>query len=219
MKKTMFVFLFLSIFESLWSQKRENLSIGFHRFFMSTDNLAIFYSKQTNKNEWGVGLKYHFNKGIYESGAFHDKNLYSNDWVQSFGLMAEYRRYFFDKSYKWTKFFRPYAVAHISISYKEVQGFIYTFIADREVYEYTLLKEKPLLMDNNVGFGIHFFQHKKINGYFQTGGGLAFGHIFPKDYQKYKCCGYVNIVDWTYMLNVGLTYNLRDDTPQKKAKK
>ncbi|MFM2269838.1 MAG: hypothetical protein RL757_3279 [Bacteroidota bacterium] len=215
MKKILLLFIFLSFFETVSSQTRQNISIGYHRFFVSKDNLALFYSRQTNKNEWGVGLKYHLSQGIEEYGNFRDKNLYSKDWVQSVGLMAEYRRYFFDRSYKWTKFFRPYFVFHTAISYKEAQGFIYTFLANEEIYDYLLLKEKPLLFENSVGFGVRFFQDKKINGYLQTGGGLLYAYV---DYLKYKCCGSSSI-EWNYMLNLGLTYNLTNNAPPKKAKK
>ncbi len=215
MKKIMFVFLFLSIFESLWSQKRENLSIGFHRFFMSTDNLAIFYSKQTNKNEWGVGLKYHFNKGIWERGHINQRNMYSSDIKQNFGLMAEYRKYFFDKSYKWVSIFRPYFVFHTAVSYKDVQAMTYGYNLVENYFEYFLVKDGPVLViDNNIGVGCRFFQDKKVSGYLQVGGGRGFAFVVPSPDQYTR-----NFDEWTYMLNVGLTYNLRDTTPQKKAKK
>lgn len=215
MKKVLFLFIFLNTSGLLWSQNRQNISIGYHRFFVSKDNLALFYSRQTNKNEWGVGIKYHISQGIEAYGNFRGKNLYSKDWVQSLGLMAEYRRYFFDKSYKWTKFFRPYFVFHTAVSYKEAQGFVYAYLADKEIYGYVIFREKPFLLENSVGFGGHFFQNNKISGYFQTGGGLLYGYV---DYPRYKCCG-GSAIEWNYMFNLGLTYNLIDEEALKKKTK
>ncbi|MFM2267055.1 MAG: hypothetical protein RL757_496 [Bacteroidota bacterium] len=215
-KKILFIICLVCFSIHASAQIKQSFSVSFHRFFVSTNNLNLFYSQQNGKKEWSIGLKYHFNENIGYGGHIMQMNMYSDKLYQNIGLVGEYRKYLWNETNEWTKFVNPYFVFHMAVSFKELrrEGYFYNLASGS--YEPFIYRFGPyLITDNDVGIGLKFFPREKMSLFVQAGGGLAFafgtptGDILriPNTYWEYS-----------HMYGGGITYNFNTKPRYKKDK-
>jgi hypothetical protein len=175
------------------------LRLEYYDFSTTSRNLGISVAKCWGRNQFGVGLKYHFNDALKPLNNVYLRNLISDSPLQSIGLLADYRRYFSKKEKKLNFYFFIHE-QFTRKTKKDITPIIYIPSGIRGVD--TITRGPFDYLENVIGFGLDIKLSKKLKLMSQIGGGVTLINV--TDNGRY--------ITWEFvgLLSTGIAYSFGD---------
>jgi hypothetical protein len=179
MKKMVFTLLCITIGIVGYCQ---SAIIGAFNTTSSGRNVNLVYSKQYNKNEFGIGLRYNINKLAHPDDQFnvYVKRLYATKFPHYWGISLFYNRYLVDK---WACV-KPFLFYNLQSTYSTTRNRFFLPVGTDTngdvLYKEYIEKFGPFTwIEQAVGFGVKVNINEKFFLTQKLGAGVTF--ILGKD--------------------------------------
>lgn len=205
MKKKIFTLLCIAIGIVGYSQ---SAIVGAFNTTFSGRNVNLMYSKQINKNEFAIGLRYNINKLAHPDDQFNVflKRLYATKFPHYWGISFFYNRYVIDK---WDCV-KPFLFYNLQATYSTTRNRAFLPVGTDTNGDF-LYKESIKIfgpftwIEQTVGFGIKVNINEKFFLTQKIGAGVAF--ILGKDEHRISTYDKFN---WEFagLIYTGIGYKL-----------
>lgn len=195
MKKT-FLIVSLSCL-AFFVKSQTFLRLEYYDFSTTSRNIGISVSKNWSKNQFGIGLKYHFNDALKPLNNVYLRNLISDNPMQSLGLLMDYRRYFSKKE----KLFNFFIFIHEQYTHKTKKDITPVIYIPSGIRGIDTITRGPFdYLENIIGFGLDLKLSKKLKLMTQVGGGVTLINVTDNGHY----------ITWEFvgLLSGGISYSI-----------
>ncbi len=202
------VLIFVLFLLSVRAQTQINLRLEYFDFTTTSRNLGISVAKNYGRNQFGVGVKYHFNDPLKPLESVYLRNLISKNVSQNIGFFIDYRRYFSKND----KLFNFYFFAHEQFTRKTKKDITVVTYVPSLLQKIDTITRGPLsYLENIVGFGVNLKLSTKLKLMTQIGGGVTLINV--TDNGRY--------ITWEFvgLLSAGIAYSIRSPNEFRKIKR
>lgn len=202
------VLIFVLFLLSVRAQTQINLRLEYFDFTTTSRNLGISVAKNYGRNQFGVGVKYHFNDPLKPLESVYLRNLISENISQNIGFFIDYRRYFSKND----KLFNFYFFAHEQFTRKTKKDItVVTYVPSLLQKIDTITRGPFSYLENIVGFGVNLKLSRKLKLMTQIGGGVTLINV--TDNGRY--------ITWEFvgLLSAGIAYSIRSPNEFRKIKR